>query len=156
MSTFQHFVAQGYVGSDPETRYTPSGTAVSEFSIAITEKWKDKNSGEQRENTTWIRCESWGKQAEVVGEYVRKGSLVAVQGEIRNQEWQADDGSTRRSTKIRLNSARGGLVLVNTGRDGGGDRQPSGGQRQQAQTGTREAPVNPGPEDFDPDRDIPF
>jgi single-strand DNA-binding protein len=90
----------GHLGRDPELRYTPSGTAVANFSIATTEKWKDKTSGEQKEATEWHRCSAFDRLAEVIGEYVKKGSLVYVAGKIKTRKWQDKDGVDRYTTEI--------------------------------------------------------
>ena len=93
----------GNVGQDPEVRYMPSGSAVAELSVATTESWKDKQSGEKQERTEWHRVTFFGRLAEIVGEYVRKGSQVYVEGSIRTEKWQDKNGQDRYTTKIIAN-----------------------------------------------------
>jgi single-strand DNA-binding protein len=79
-------IAIGNLGGDPETRYVPSGAAVSNFSLAVSETWKDKQTGEQKERTEWITVETWGKLAEIVTEYLRKGSQVYIEGKLQTAD----------------------------------------------------------------------
>ena len=90
----------GNLGRDPEIRYLPSGEAVATFSMATTEKWKDKTSGENKEQTEWHRCTCFGKRAEVIGEYVKKGSPLYVEGRIQTKKWTDKDGTERYTTEI--------------------------------------------------------
>ena len=94
----------GNLGADPETRYTPSGDAVSNIRIATTEKWKDKASGEMKEQTEWHRISMWGRLAEDAGEYLVKGSQVYIEGSLRTRKWQDKDGQDRYSTEIRADT----------------------------------------------------
>jgi len=89
----------GHLGQDPEMRYMPDGTATAAVSIATTDKWKDKKSGEAKEKTEWHRVVFFGKLAEVVGEYVKKGSQIYVEGKLRTRSWDKD-GITRYTTEI--------------------------------------------------------
>ena len=90
----------GNVGKDPEVRYSPSGTAFANVTLATSESWKDQN-GEQQERTEWHRLEFAGRLAEIVGQYVHKGSKIYVEGSIATDKWQGDDGKDRFSTKIK-------------------------------------------------------
>lgn len=90
----------GHLGQDPEIKYTGSGSAVCNLSVATTEKWKDK-SGNRQEHTEWHRVVVWGKQAENCQEYLNKGSLVHVQGALNTEKWQDKDGNDRYTTKIK-------------------------------------------------------
>ena len=89
----------GNLGKDPEIRYTPSGMAVANFSIATSEKWKDKNSGEMQERTEWHRIVAWGRLGEICGEYLSKGRQVYIEGRIQTNQWEKD-GVTRYTTEI--------------------------------------------------------
>ena len=106
-------IAIGNLGKDPETRYVPSGAAVTNFSIAVSESWKDKQTGEDKERTEWINVEVWGKTAEACAKYLEKGSQCYVEGKMQTDKWEKD-GVTRYSTKVRadnvqfLGSPRGG------------------------------------------------
>lgn len=90
----------GRLGNDPEVRYMPDGKAAATISIGCSEKWKDKATGEQKERTEWVRCVSFGKLAEIMGEYLRKGSLVYVSGKMQTKKWQDQSGQDRYTTEI--------------------------------------------------------
>lgn len=142
----------GHLGKDPEVRYLPSGEAVANFSIATTEKWKDKNTGEPREETEWHRISTFGRLAEIVGEYVKKGSLVFVQGKLKTRKYTDGQGIERYSTEIRAET----LKMLG-GRDSHqGERSAPPAQRQAPAATPRQAPA-PAPSGFDDmDDDIPF
>jgi len=89
----------GHLGRDPEVRYTPEDTAIANLAVATNETWKDKN-GEKQERTEWHRVVLFGKVAEIAAEYLRKGSLVYLQGRMQTRKWQADDGQDRYTTEI--------------------------------------------------------
>jgi single-strand DNA-binding protein len=99
MASVNKVILIGNLGADPETRYLPSGDAVTNIRIATTERWRDKG-GEQQEHTEWHRIAFFGKLAEIAGEYLRKGSPVYVEGRIRTRKWQDKDGQERYSTEI--------------------------------------------------------
>ena len=99
MASVNKVILIGNLGADPETRYLPSGDAVTNIRIATTEAWKDKG-GEKQEHTEWHRIAFFGKQAEIAGEYLKKGSPVYVEGRIRTRKWQDKDGQDRYSTEI--------------------------------------------------------
>lgn len=111
----------GNLGADPEVRYMPSGEAVANIRVATTEKWKDKTSGEMKEATEWHRISFFGRTAEVVGEYLKKGSQVYVEGSIRTRKWQDKDGQDRYSTEI-----RGDVMRMLGGRQGMGGGEGGG------------------------------
>jgi len=96
----------GNLGKDPEVKYTQGGTAIANFSVATTEKWKDKSSGEWKEKTEWHRCDAWGRLGEICGEYLTKGSRVYIEGRIQTDEWQDKDGNKRYTTKIVANEMK--------------------------------------------------
>lgn len=134
----------GHVGRDPETRYLENGDAIASFSIATTEKWKDKATGEKREATEWHRIVIFGKLAEIVQAWVKKGSLVYVSGKIVNRKYKDKDGQEKQITEIRGDS----MKLL------GGDKiiQP-----EQAPAPKRAAPKSAPSASFDDmDDDIPF
>jgi single-strand DNA-binding protein len=106
MASMQKLIMIGYLGKDPETRYTPSGAAVCAFSVATTERWKDKQSGEQKEITEWHNCEAWGRTAEVCGEYLHKGDQVYLEGKVRTEEYEDKEGNRRWSVKVRVDSVQ--------------------------------------------------
>ncbi|MGX9276101.1 single-stranded DNA-binding protein, partial [Pantoea ananatis] len=90
----------GNLGQDPEVRYMPNGTAVTSLSLATSETWRDKQTGENREKTEWHRVVLFGKLAEIAGEYLRKGSQVYIEGKLRTREWQDSEGTKRYTTEI--------------------------------------------------------
>ncbi len=100
MASVNKVILVGNLGRDPEVRYTPGGTPVANFTLATNERWTDP-AGEKKERTEWHRVVVWGKQAEVAGEYLRKGRQVYVEGSIQTREWTDRDGNKRTTTEIR-------------------------------------------------------
>ena len=99
MPNYNKAILIGHLGRDPETRYLPNGTAVCNFTMATTEKWtKD---GEKQSRTEWHRIEAWGKLAEICGEYLSKGQPVLIEGSIKTDEWEDQEGKKRQTTKIK-------------------------------------------------------
>ena len=114
MASLNKVMLIGNLGADPEMRYLPSGDAVANIRIATTESWKDKASGEKKEETEWHRVSFFGKLAEIVGEYLKKGSPVYVEGRIKTRKWQDKDGQDRYSTEVvadrmQMLGSRGGM-----------------------------------------------
>lgn len=121
-------IAIGNLGQDPDTRYIPSGAAVTTFSIAVSEQWKDKQTGETKERTEWINVEVWGKLAEICSEYLRKGSQCYVEGKLQTDSWEdKDTGQKKYRTKVRADQVQflGGGGSRN---ERAGDRQDQDGQ----------------------------
>jgi single-strand DNA-binding protein len=114
----------GRLGRDPETRYTGGGQAVANFSVATDETYKDK-AGERQKRTEWHKIVVWGKQAEIAQQYLKKGSLVFIEGRIQSREWQDKEGQKRTSFEIVANNFR---MLGGRG-DGGGGGSMGGGAR---------------------------
>ena len=100
MASLNKVMLIGYLGADPEIRYTPSGAAVANFRIATTERWKSKE-GEREERTEWHRIVAWRELGERCGEYLHKGSLVYIEGRLETRDWEDRDGNKRRTTEIR-------------------------------------------------------
>ena len=100
MSGLNKVMLIGRLGSDPELRYTPDGTAVANFSIATSEEWKDKNTGEKKERTEWHRVVAWRRLGEICGEYLAKGKQIYVEGRIQTRSWEDKDGNKRYTTEI--------------------------------------------------------
>ena len=94
----------GRLGKDPETRYMPNGNAVTNFSIAVGEQWKDKNTGQKQEKTEWVNISAFGKLAEIMGQYLYKGSQVFIGGKLTTDKWQDNDGNDRYTTKVIANN----------------------------------------------------
>jgi single-strand DNA-binding protein len=93
-------IVVGNLGNDPETKYMPSGSAVTNLSVATNESWKDKQTGEQKDRTEWHRVAMFGRLAEIAAEYLRKGSQVYIEGKLRTRKWQDQNGNDRWSTEI--------------------------------------------------------
>src|SRR6266540_643305 len=113
MASVNKVILVGNLGADPETKYLPSGDAVTNIRLATTDRWKDKASGEMKEATEWHRIAFFGRLAEIAGEYLKKGSQVYVEGRIRTRKWQDKEGQDRYSTEIvadrmQLLGSRGG------------------------------------------------
>lgn len=178
MASVNKVIIVGNLGADPETRYMPSGDAVTNIRVATTDRYKDKQSGEMRENTEWHRIAFFGRLAEVAGEYLRKGAQVYVEGRLKTRSWEKD-GQTHYSTEIVAENMQmlggrrdddGGQQQRGSGQQRGGGQQQRGqqqgggnrgGQRNEyaEQTGrgnrvNRQPPPSNGFEDMDDD--IPF
>lgn len=153
----------GNLGADPETRYTPGGVAITEIRIATSESWKDKTSGEQQERTEWHRITFFNRLAEIAAEYLKKGSQVYVEGQIRTEEYEKD-GVKRYSTKVIANEmqmlgSRGGEAGGGGGGGGnyggGGERRERGPARGPQSAPPRSTPAQAPVDSFDDD-EIPF
>lgn len=154
----------GNLGQDPEVRYMPSGGAVANITLATSESWRDKATGEMKEQTEWHRVVLFGKLAEVAGEYLRKGSQVYIEGQLRTRKWTDQAGAEKYTTEVVVNV--GGTMQMLGGRQGGGapagggqsqqqgGNQFSGGAQSRPQQQSAPAPSNEPPMDFDDD--IPF
>lgn len=116
----------GNLGNDPETRFMPSGGAVTNVSIATSRTWKDKNTGQPQEQTEWHRVVFFNRLAEIAGEYLKKGSKVYVEGSLRTNKWQDKDGNDRYTTEIIANE----LQMLDS-KDGGDPSQHASGNRNQ-------------------------
>ncbi len=127
----------GNLGQDPEVRYMPSGGAVANFTLATSESWRDKQTGEMKEQTEWHRVVMFGKLAEVAGEYLRKGSQVYIEGQLRTRKWTDQSGQERYTTEINV-PQMGGVMQMLGGRQGGG--APAGGGQQQGSWGQPQQP----------------
>ena len=100
MASVNKAILVGALGKDPETRFMPDGKAVANFSIATSESWKDKNSGEKKEVTEWHRISVFGGLAEICGQYLKKGSSVYIEGKIQTRKWKDKEGNDRYTTEI--------------------------------------------------------
>ena len=158
MASVNKVIIVGNLGKDPETRYAPNGDAICNITVATTDTWKDKQTGEKKEQTEWHRVSFFGRLAEIAGQYLRKGSAVYVEGSLRTRRWQDKQGQDRYTTEIRADS----MQLLGE-RQGG---EQSGQQRQQApQQPRQQAPQReqqrPAPQQSsggfgDMDDDLPF
>jgi single-strand DNA-binding protein len=154
MASVNKVILIGNLGADPETRYLPSGDAVTNIRIATSEKWKDK-SGEQQEHTEWHRIAFFGKTAEIAGEYLKKGSPVYIEGRIRTRKWQDKDGQDKYSTEIVADR----MQLLGSRGGGSGGTEPMSREPATASTagGKPQQQAKKGGAAFDQmDDDIPF
>jgi len=124
----------GNVGNDPDIRYFPNGDAVVNLSLATSESWKDRNTGEPQERTEWHRVVIRGKLAEVVKQYVHKGSKLYLEGSLRTRKWQGQDGQDRYTTEIVVGGLGSSMQMLDSRGQGGG-QGPSYGTNQQGPSG---------------------
>lgn len=147
MASVNKVIVLGNLGKDPEVRYTQSGDAVCNFSVATSERWKDK-SGEQQERTEWHRIVMFGRIAEVAGEYLKKGSQVYLEGKLQTRKWVNKEGLDQYTTEVIADRMQ--LIGAKREDDGGGEKRD---QRAPAKSPGGESKRKPGA-DFDDD--IPF
>lgn len=174
MAGVNKVIIVGNLGNDPEVRYSNNGAAIANISVATSDSWKDKTTGERQERTEWHRVTLFNRLGEVAGEYLKKGSKVYIEGKLQTRKWQDQQGNDRYSTDIiadqmqMLDGRSGGGM--GGGQGGGGYQQPSGGQQsgggqggnqpqygggQQGGGQPQQKPTQPAPaNDFDDD--IPF
>jgi len=138
MASVNKVILVGNLGKDPETRYAPSGDAITNITIATSDTWKDKATGEKKEATEWHRVVFFGRLAEIAGEYLKKGRSVYVEGRLRTRKWQDKDGQDRYTTEIVADQMQmlgnregmgGGGMDEGGGASGGGARSYGGGER---------------------------
>ena len=141
MGSVNKVILVGNLGRDPEIRYTPSGAAVGNFTLATNEVWTDK-SGEKKERTEWHRITVWGRTAEIAGEYLKKGRQVYIEGSLQTREWNDKEGNKRQTTEVKAQR----VVML-----GRGEGRGEGGGSSDRQPAEMEAPQEPQPDD-----DIPF
>lgn len=146
----------GNLGNDPEVKYTGGGTAVCSLSVATSENWKDKQTGEQQERTEWHRVKMFGRLAEIAGEYLKKGRQVYIEGSLRTDKYTDKEGVTRYSTDIIANE----MQMLGGGGEGGsrdgGSRPERGASRGPQSAPQRTAAAAPMADDNFGDDDIPF
>jgi len=159
MSGVNKAIVVGRLGRDPEVRYTPDGTAVANFSVATSEEWKDKATGEKREKTEWHRIVAFRRLGEICGEYLSKGRQVYIEGRIQTRDWEDKDGVKRYTTEIVASQ----MQMLGSRDDFGGSRggagSGGGGSRGGAGSGGGGRPqeASPGPSYSNMgDDDIPF
>ena len=149
----------GNLGQDPEVKYMPNGEAVVNVSIATSESWQDKSTGENREKTEWHRVVMFRRLGEIAGEYLKKGSKVYIEGKLQTRKWQAQDGSDRYTTEVVANDMQ---MLDSRGQGGGmgagaGAGMAAGGGSFSSASQPKPAPAKPAPSTNEVfDDDIPF
>lgn len=154
MASVNKVILVGNLGADPETRYMPSGDAITSIRLATTDRYKDKQTGDVKEATEWHRVSFFGKLAEIAGQYLAKGSSVYIEGKIRTRKWQDQSGQDKYSTEIVADQMQmlGGR---GDGESRGAASRNGGQDRPQGNRGQRQAPPpSNGFEDMDDD--VPF
>ncbi len=159
MASINKVILVGNLGRDPETRYMPEGGAVTNVSIATTDTWKDKTSGEKKEATEWHRVVFFNRLAEIAGEYLKKGSQVYVEGRLRTRKWQDKEGQDKYTTEIVCDTMQ--MLGGRQGMGDGGGRPERGGDASESRSGPpaegRPAPAKKPAGKFDDmEDDIPF
>ena len=144
----------GNLGQDPEVRYLPNGGAVANITLATSESWRDKATGEQKEQTEWHRVVLFGKLAEVAGEYLRKGSQVYIEGQLRTRKWTDQSGVEKYTTEVLVNV--GGVMQMLGGKQGSNEQSttPRNNNQQRSQPAQQQSQHSEPPMDFSDD--IPF
>ncbi len=150
MASVNKVIVVGNLGKDPETRFMPDGKAVCSFSVATTDTWKDKATGEKKEATEWHRISSFGRLAEICGEYLKKGSQVYVEGKLRTRKWQDKEGQDRYTTEIIADAMQ--MLGSRSGMGGGESRET----REPSAQGESRPAKKPAGQFQDMDDDIPF
>jgi single-strand DNA-binding protein len=154
MASYQKVIVAGNLGQDPEVRYLTNGDAVANFSVAVTESWKDSG-GQKQERTEWFRVVCFKRQAEIAGEYLRKGAQVLVEGKLQTRKYQANDGTDRYVTELRADTFK--MLGARQDSESAAPRNPStGAPRQQRNAPARQQPSAPSGGFDDDDSDIPF
>ncbi|MDX2427457.1 MAG: single-stranded DNA-binding protein [Xanthomonadales bacterium] len=143
----------GNLGKDPEIKYTASGAAIANLTLATSESWNDKQSGEKVEKTEWHRVVAFQRLAEIMGEYLRKGSQVYIEGKLQTRKWQDQNGQDRWTTEVVANEMQ---MLGSRGGEGGGQPQGGGGGFRKNPAPQQQAPAKPALDDDFADDDIPF
>lgn len=152
MSGLNLVVIEGRLGQDPDMKYTQAGKAIANLSIATSESWKDKQTGERQEKTEWHRVVIFGPAAEVAGNHLSKGSAVLIRGKLQTRKWQDQSGNDRYTTEV-VADMYGGLVLIEKSSGGGQQQSGAGGFRKEEDRQQPQKPTNQS--DFEDD-DIPF
>jgi single-strand DNA-binding protein len=144
----------GNLGRDPEIKYTASGAAIANITVATSESWNDKQTGEKVEKTEWHRVVAFQRLAEIMGEYLKKGSQVYIEGKLQTRKWQDQNGQDRYSTEVVANDMQ---MLGSRGGDAGaGGRPQGGGSGFRANQPAQQAPAQSTPDNDFADDDIPF
>ena len=134
-SGINKMILLGRLGQDPEVRFLPNGDAVANITVATSESWRDKQSGEQKERAEWHKVVVFGKLAEVAGEYLKKGSQVYFEGQLQTRKWQDQNGQDRYSTEVVVQGFNGVMQMLGSKQEGQQQSAPQqqGGFQQQAQ-----------------------
>lgn len=147
MAGINKVILVGRLGREPETKYFPSGDAVCNFSIATSESWKDKQSGEKREKTEWHKIVAYRRLAEICGQYLTKGKQVYIEGKLQTRSWE-QNGKTKYMTEVVANT----MQMLGSGPGANTGSQPAARPQNRPQAGPTDTPFPPG----EPEDDIPF
>lgn len=151
MASYNRVILMGNLTRDPEVKFLPSGTSVANFGLAMNERYTDRETGEQKDNPCFVDVEAWGRQAEVIGEHFTKGRPILVEGSLKYDSWEAEDGTKRNRLKVRLQR----FQFVGSRRD---EDEAGGGYAQAAPAAapTAQAPAPPQGAPSATEDDIPF
>ena len=151
MASYNRVILMGNLTRDPEVKFLPSGTSVANFGLAMNERWTDRETGEQKEAPCFVDVEAWGRQAEIIGEHFTKGSPILLEGSLKYDSWEAEDGTKRNRLRVRLQR----FQFVGSRRD---EDEGSGGyaQTSPAAAPTAQAPTPPQGAPSSTEDDIPF
>lgn len=150
MSSINKVIIIGRTGKDPEMRYTQGGDAICNLTVATSETWKDKATGEKKEATEWHRVSMFGKLAEIAGQYLKKGSLVYIEGSLRTRKWTDQNGQDRYTTEIRADA----MKMLGSKPDGASRQQSDDDGYSPPETNSRQGQQRPSFDDLGDD--IPF
>ena len=151
MASYNRVILMGNLTRDPEVKFLPSGTSVANFGLAMNERYTDRETGEQKDNPCFVDVEAWGRQAELIGEHFTKGRPILVEGSLKFESWEAEDGTKRNRLRVRLQR----FQFVGSRRD---EDEGSGGYAQTAPAAapTAQAPAPPQGAPSSTEDDIPF
>src|SRR5688572_10229787 len=154
MQGFNKVIIAGNLTRDPELRYTPSGLAIAKFGLAVNRKWKDGQTGEQKEEVTFVDVDAFGKQAELIGQYLKKGQPLLVEGRLRLDTWEEKQTQQKKS---RLGVVLEGMTFLGTGNRDGGDFGGGGAPSARPARPQQSAPPSNSGGDMPPEEDdVPF
>jgi len=158
MASVNKVIIVGNLGRDPETRYMPSGDAITNIAVATTDSWKDKATGEKKEQTEWHRISAFGRLAEIMAQYLKKGSQVYIEGSLRTRKYTDKDGIERYATEIRADTMQmlGGRQGMGGPSDDGYSAPPARQSAPAASAPRQSQASKPAPNFSDMDDDIPF
>ena len=152
MSGVNRVILVGRLGKDPEVRYTPDGKAIANITLATSESWKDKNTGQKQERTEWHRVVFFGGVAGVVGEYLKKGSQIYIEGKLQTRKWQDQSGQDKYTTEVVVDGFNGVMQMLDSKSEP--SQQPA--QQPAQQNNASQAPQMPNTDEFQDSKNIPF
>lgn len=154
MAGINKVILVGNLGQKPEVKFASNGNAIANISVATSESWTDKNTGQKQEKTEWHRVSLFGKLAEIAGQYLDKGSKVYVEGKLQTRKWQDKSGADRYTTEVVVSGFNGTLQMLDRREGGSMGGAPQAGGQQSASNAPTQDPITPVDNGFDDD--IPF